>query len=92
MNDDGVCRVAPGFIRVCLTFSSSAVASPPQTTSSGVAHYTTVGYLTVYEYYAYGRETNKKRPRVAQMLVLPPFQVLQEFIGAGLFSDSNSLA
>lgn len=47
-----------------------------KTTSSGVAHYTTVGYLTVYEYYAYGRETNKKRPRVAQMLVLPPFQRL----------------
>lgn len=35
-----------------------------------------VGYLTVYEYYAYGRTTNHKRPRIAQMLVLPPFQRL----------------
>ena len=51
-----------------------------------------MGYLTVYEYYAYGRETNKKRPRVAQMLVLPPFQVRQGFTGAGLLSDSNILS
>jgi len=40
----------------------------------GVTRYHTVGYSTVYEYYAYGREVNKKRPRIAQMFVLPPFQ------------------
>lgn len=40
----------------------------------GSPKYGIAGYLTVYEYYAYGRETNKKRPRIAQMLVLPPFQ------------------
>lgn len=32
------------------------------------------GYTTVYEYYAYGRDVNMKRPRISQMLVLPPFQ------------------
>lgn len=40
----------------------------------GTPRYSAAGYMTVYEYYAYGRETNKKRPRIAQMLVLPPFQ------------------
>jgi histone acetyltransferase 1 len=40
----------------------------------GSPRYSIAGYMTVYEYYAYGRETNKKRPRIAQMLVLPPFQ------------------
>merc|ERR1712013_377063 len=40
----------------------------------GVTRYHTVGYSTVYEYYAYGREVNRKRPRIAQMFVLPPFQ------------------
>jgi len=40
----------------------------------GSSKYGIAGYLTVYEYYAYGRETNKKRPRIAQMIVLPPFQ------------------
>ena len=34
----------------------------------GVTRYHTVGYSTVYEYYAYGREVNKKRPRIAQMV------------------------
>ena len=34
----------------------------------GVTRYHTVGYSTVYEYYAYGREGNKKRPRIAQMV------------------------
>jgi len=42
--------------------------------SSGSSRYAIAGYMTVYEYYAYGREVNKKRPRIAQMLVLPPFQ------------------
>ena len=34
----------------------------------GVTRYHTVGYSTVYEYYAYGREVNRKRPRIAQMV------------------------
>ncbi|KAJ3591774.1 hypothetical protein NHX12_006906 [Muraenolepis orangiensis] len=33
--------------------------------------YATVGYMTVYNYYVY---PDKTRPRVSQMLVLPPFQ------------------
>ena len=35
-----------------------------------MTRYHTVGYSTVYEYYAYGREVNKKRPRIAQMVIL----------------------
>ena len=37
----------------------------------GSWRYAVVGYSTVYEYYAY---PDKKRPRIAQFLVLPPFQ------------------
>uniref|UniRef100_A0A8C4Q9X8 Histone acetyltransferase type B catalytic subunit n=1 Tax=Eptatretus burgeri TaxID=7764 RepID=A0A8C4Q9X8_EPTBU len=37
----------------------------------GVPHYAIVGYMTVYNYYAY---PDKIRPRISQMLVLPPFQ------------------
>jgi len=33
--------------------------------------YSIVGYMTVYQYFAY---PNKIRPRISQMLVLPPFQ------------------
>lgn len=33
--------------------------------------YTPVGYSTIYEYYAY---PDKIRPRISQMLILPPFQ------------------
>ena len=33
-----------------------------------MTRYHTVGYSTVYEYYAYGREVNRKRPRIAQMV------------------------
>jgi GNAT superfamily N-acetyltransferase len=33
--------------------------------------YAVAGYATVYEYYAY---PNNTRPRISQMLVLPPFQ------------------
>ncbi|GBP06253.1 Histone acetyltransferase type B catalytic subunit [Eumeta japonica] len=39
----------------------------------GVESYATVGYTTVYEYYAYPQNI---RPRISQMLVLPPFQKL----------------
>lgn len=35
--------------------------------------YATVGFATVYQYYAYPNHT---RPRIAQILVLPPFQRL----------------
>ena len=34
----------------------------------GVTRYHTVGYSTVYEYYAYGRDVNKKRPGVEASL------------------------
>lgn len=37
----------------------------------GNSCYAVAGYCTVYEYYAY---PDRKRPRVSQMLVLPPFQ------------------
>lgn len=40
----------------------------------GEHHYAIAGYLTVYQYYAYGREVNMKRPRISQMLVLPNYQ------------------
>lgn len=33
--------------------------------------YATVGFATVYQYYAYPSLT---RPRIAQVLILPPFQ------------------
>ncbi|XP_050439962.1 histone acetyltransferase type B catalytic subunit [Adelges cooleyi] len=33
--------------------------------------YTPVGYCTIYEYYAY---PDKVRPRISQVLILPPFQ------------------
>lgn len=37
----------------------------------GKTRYATVGFSTVYQYYAYLANT---RPRIAQMLILPPFQ------------------
>ncbi|XP_055317994.1 histone acetyltransferase type B catalytic subunit [Sitodiplosis mosellana] len=40
-------------------------------TSNGNTQYATVGYSTVYTYYAYPQNI---RPRISQMLVLPPFQ------------------
>uniref|UniRef100_T1H6S6 Histone acetyltransferase type B catalytic subunit n=1 Tax=Megaselia scalaris TaxID=36166 RepID=T1H6S6_MEGSC len=39
----------------------------------GELQYATVGYSTVYKYYAYPENI---RPRISQMLVLPPFQKL----------------
>lgn len=41
--------------------------------NDGEIVYATVGYTTVYEYYGYPEH---KRPRISQMLVLPPFQKL----------------
>lgn len=42
-------------------------------TSSGQQRYATIGFATVYQYYAYPNHT---RPRIAQVLILPPFQKL----------------
>lgn len=38
---------------------------------AGNTLYSIVGYMTVYQYYAY---PDKIRPRISQMLILPPFQ------------------
>lgn len=43
------------------------------TNSAGKTMYSTVGYTTVYMYYAY---PDQIRPRISQMLVLPPYQRL----------------
>lgn len=40
---------------------------------NGIPNYAVAGYTTVYEYYAYPANI---RPRISQMLVLPPFQRL----------------
>ena len=42
--------------------------------SVGEQRYAIAGYLTVYQYYAYGRDVNMKRPRISQMLILPHYQ------------------
>ncbi|CDQ57792.1 unnamed protein product [Oncorhynchus mykiss] len=41
------------------------------TITMGRLSFATVGYMTVYNYYVY---PDKTRPRVSQMLILPPFQ------------------
>ncbi|CAG0915935.1 unnamed protein product [Notodromas monacha] len=38
---------------------------------TGVPRYAVAGYSTIYEYYAY---PDKRRPRISQFLILPPFQ------------------
>ncbi|XP_012276079.1 histone acetyltransferase type B catalytic subunit [Orussus abietinus] len=43
------------------------------TSNTGSTRYATIGFATVYQYYAYPRHT---RPRIAQVLILPPFQNL----------------
>lgn len=43
------------------------------TTSEGNVMYAISGYTTIYLYYAY---PDNVRPRISQMLVLPPFQKL----------------
>ncbi|XP_043277362.1 histone acetyltransferase type B catalytic subunit [Venturia canescens] len=43
------------------------------TSTSGTTRYGTIGFATVYQYYAYPNHT---RPRIAQILILPPFQNL----------------
>jgi histone acetyltransferase 1 len=41
------------------------------TTADGKTSYAFIGYSSVYQFYTY---PDLKRPRVAQMLILPPFQ------------------
>ncbi|EFN74844.1 Histone acetyltransferase type B catalytic subunit [Camponotus floridanus] len=41
------------------------------TTSVGTSRYATIGFATVYRYYAYPQHI---RPRIAQFLILPPFR------------------
>ncbi|KAG5320608.1 HAT1 acetyltransferase, partial [Acromyrmex charruanus] len=41
------------------------------TTSVGTTRYATIGFATVYQYYAYPQHI---RPRIAQFLILPPFR------------------
>lgn len=49
----------------------SAFSYEKYASSDGKAMYATVGYTTIYLYYAYPQNI---RPRISQMLVLPPFQ------------------
>jgi len=51
----------------------------------GEQHYSIAGYMTVYEYYAYGRTQNMKRPRISQMLVLPIYQ--RKGLGSALLNS-----
>lgn len=37
----------------------------------GTTRYATIGFATVYQYYAYPQHI---RPRIAQFLILPPFR------------------
>jgi len=53
--------------------------------SGGEQHYSVAGYMTVYEYYAYGRTQNMKRPRISQMLILPTYQ--RKGLGASLINS-----
>ena len=41
------------------------------TTPTGNTRYATIGFATVYRYYAYPQHI---RPRIAQFLILPPFR------------------
>ncbi|XP_053984696.1 histone acetyltransferase type B catalytic subunit isoform X1 [Hylaeus volcanicus] len=64
-------------------------------TADGSVRYATIGYATVYQYYAYPHHT---RPRIAQVLILPPFQnmglgahllnaIYREYIGRNQVKD-----
>ncbi|XP_076283247.1 histone acetyltransferase 1 isoform X1 [Lasioglossum baleicum] len=61
----------------------------------GTVRYATTGFATVYQYYAYPHHT---RPRIAQVLILPPFQnmglgthllhaIYREYIGRNQVKD-----
>ena len=73
-----VLEVSPGHLQYNFSVTEFVLASwwwqsiltswTPQVKVGGVTRYHTVGYSTVYEYYAYGREVNRKRPRIAQMV------------------------
>ncbi|XP_055377754.1 histone acetyltransferase type B catalytic subunit [Condylostylus longicornis] len=49
--------------------------------SDGDVKYASVGYTTVYQYYAYPEHI---RPRISQMLILPPFQ--KKGLGTKMFN------
>ncbi|KZC06490.1 PREDICTED: histone acetyltransferase type B catalytic subunit [Dufourea novaeangliae] len=64
-------------------------------TADGNVRYATTGFATVYQYYAYPHHT---RPRIAQVLILPPFQnmglgahllhaIYREYIGRNQVKD-----
>ncbi|XP_076233628.1 histone acetyltransferase 1 isoform X2 [Calliopsis andreniformis] len=64
-------------------------------TPDGSIQYATTGFATVYQYYAYPHHT---RPRIAQVLILPPFQnmglgthllhaIYREYIGRNQVKD-----
>ncbi|CAK9809279.1 Histone acetyltransferase type B catalytic subunit [Anthophora plagiata] len=64
-------------------------------TTDGTIRYATTGFATVYQYYAYPHHT---RPRIAQVLILPPFQniglgthllhaIYREYIGRNQVKD-----
>lgn len=61
----------------------------------GTTRYASVGLATVYHYYAY---PNHIRPRVSQVLILPPFQgiglgthllqaIYHEYVGRDIVKD-----
>ncbi|CAL1685470.1 unnamed protein product [Lasius platythorax] len=65
------------------------------TTSIGTSRYATIGFATVYRYYAYPQHI---RPRIAQFLILPPFRrmglgthllqaIYREYIGRNEVKD-----
>lgn len=65
------------------------------TTPTGATRYATIGFATVYRYYAYPQHI---RPRIAQFLILPPFRriglgkhflqvIYREYIGRNEVKD-----
>ena len=74
--------------------SSTICCSFEKYKSDGDTMYAFAGYMTVYNYYAY---PEKVRPRISQVLVMPPFQrqghgakLLQTFYN-DCYSRSNIL-
>ncbi|RZF43934.1 hypothetical protein LSTR_LSTR006742 [Laodelphax striatellus] len=71
------CAALPAFRPDCLQqgftdeMARQAQTSYEKYSSDGAVMYSVAGYTTVYEYYAY---PNHVRPRISQVLVLPPHQ------------------
>merc|ERR1719495_1071491 len=63
--------------RIFILFQKTAV-------EGGEFNYSVAGYMTVYQYYAYDREKRMIRPRIGQMLILPPFQ--RQGLGSALLN------